>query len=106
MPLIITFEVEPERNASLVQAIKGLGEWGILTPTCLVVETDVQAAAVMETLQPLLGPADSLWAISAAKSWAGYGDPVVEDQVEAIVGPSDDWTPIDWDENTQSRPIS
>lgn len=104
MSLIITFQVEPERNASLLQAIKGLGEWGALTPTCLIVETDVQAGAVMEKLQPLLGRADSLWAVSAAKPWAGYGDPIVEDHVEAIVGSSDDWIPSDWDDATQSRP--
>lgn len=104
MPLIITFKVEPGRNDSLVQAIKGLGEWGILTSTCIIVETDVQAGAVMQKLQPLLGRTDTLWAISAAKPWAGYGDPIVEDHVEAIVGPSDDWIPTDWDDATQSRP--
>lgn len=104
MPFIITFEIEEIRRVSLVSALKGLGDWSAMTSSSYLVATDAGAGGIMETLQPLLGPADSLWVISAAGPWAGYGNPEADDHAVSVLGRDDAWTPKDWDEATKSRP--
>jgi len=36
-------------------------------------------------------------------SWCGYGDAMVEDHVDALLGQAEDYAPKDWSEATQSR---
>jgi len=104
MPLVVTFEVDQARSASLIDAVKSLGDWSALTSSSYLLATNVGAGGVIERLQPLLGPADSLWVISASGPWAGYGSPEVEDHTVTLLGREDDWVPKDWDNVTKSRP--
>lgn len=104
MAHVFIFSVEPSRELGLVEAIKALGEWGILTPTSYLVEGEFDPGKVMECLQPMLGPMDALWVIKAGAPWAGHGDPIVGDLAVACLGHDQAWIPRDWDEATQSRP--
>lgn len=90
----IIFEVE-ERYATVFSAsVKSLGDWAILTPTTIMVRTKKSSESVMEQLQPLIGPGDSLWLITPSAPWSGYGDPIACDHVEAALGPeSGNWVP-------------
>ena len=103
MAYIVLVSVEPPREAGLIEAIKAFGEWGELTPTTYILQCKVDPGSIMETLQPMLGPADSLWVFRASGPWAGYGDVLVDELVEAWVSPEASWAPHDWDEATQSR---
>jgi hypothetical protein len=103
MAYVVSFCVEPPRDVELVQAIKALGEWGRLTPTSFILECENDPGVIMEQLQPMLGPKDDLWMISASGPWAAYGDPIVE-ELMTWVGPEASWVPRDWDEKTASRP--
>lgn len=103
MAYIVAFAVEPSREAGLIEAIKALGEWGVLLPTALILQCEADAGAIMETLQPMLGPKDDLWVFRACGPWAGYGDVLVDELAAAWVGPEASWVPRDWDEATQSR---
>jgi hypothetical protein len=104
MAYIVTFSVEPPREAGLIEAIKALGDWADLTPTTYLLQCEVEPGSLMEALQPMLGPKDSLWVFPACGPWAGYGDVLVDELVVAWVGPDALWVPRDWDEATQSRP--
>ncbi len=104
MAYIVTFSVEPPRVAGLLEAIKALGEWGELTPTTYILQSDVDPGSIMEMLQPRLGPKDDLWVFRAGGPWAGYGDVLVEELATAWVSPEALWVPRDWDDATQSRP--
>jgi hypothetical protein len=104
MPLVITFQVEQVRCAALIEAVKSFGDWSELTPSSYLSTTDISPGAVMEKLQPLLGPADNLWVVSASGPWAAYSDPVAEDHAVVLLGQDDKWIPRDWDEISQSRP--
>ena len=53
---------------------------------------------MMEALQPLLGPADSLWILAVTAPWSSYGDPFVEDHATALLGEAEDYLPKDWDD--------
>ena len=103
MAVIIMFTVGPTRTAAVVAAVKTLGEWGALTPTSYLVETDARPGEIMERLHGLVSPDETLWVVTAAAPWASYGVAEVEDFAE-LLGQPDDWTVWDWDEATQSRP--
>lgn len=104
MSLVVTFAVEQARNAALIDVVKSLGDWCALTSSSYLIATNIGAGGVMEKLQPLLGPTDSVWVVSASGPWAGYGASEVEDSAVALLGEEDDWIPRDWDEATKSRP--
>lgn len=53
---------------------------------------------MMEALQPLLGPADSLWILAVTSPWSSYGDPIVADHATALLGEAEDYVPKDWDD--------
>ena len=103
MALIITFNINASRVSAMVEAIRELGQWGVLTPTSYLVATDMGPGEIMERLHGLVSPQEDLWVITAADLWAGYGDVEVVDHVETL-GASDDWPTWDWDEASSSRP--
>lgn len=104
MSLIVTFRADERRAVGLIDDIKSLGEWGVLTPTSYLVGTISSPGEVMEKLQPLLGPDDDLWVFTVSAPWAGYGNAEVEDVAVGQLGEFEDWVPRDWDEVRQSRP--
>ena len=105
MNYLITFAVESaDIRSSLISAIQNLGEWGELTPTSFLLEADLDVQPLIELLQPLIGPSDSLWIFSVVAPWAGYGDPIVEDHAVDLLGEFQDWVPKDWNDNQGSRP--
>ena len=61
MSLIVTFKTDEQRAVALINYIKSLGEWGVLTPTSYLVGSTASPGQVMEELQPLVGPDDDLW---------------------------------------------
>lgn len=71
--LVVTFEVDRSRSASLIDGVKSIGDWSALTSSSYLITTSIGAGSVMERLQPLLGPADSLWVIPASGPWAACG---------------------------------
>jgi hypothetical protein len=103
MSLIVTFKTDVQRAVALIDYIKSLGEWGVLTPTSYLVGTTASPGRVMEKLQPLLGPDDDLWVFSVRSPWAGYGNVEAEDVAVGQLGKFADWVPRDWDEARQSR---
>lgn len=101
MKYLITFETESP--ASIVAAIKNLGEWGELTPTSYLLESSQEVRNIIEQLQPLLGRSDAIWVFTVVAPWASHGDPIVEDHAYALLGPFVDWSPKDWDDGADCR---
>ena len=104
MAYIITFETEdPTVATSLREAVEALGEWIVLTSQSYLLDTSSGIRSMMETLQPILGPADGLWVFTAAGPWSGYGDPITDDYLHGQLGPSEDYIPKDWDAASRRR---
>jgi hypothetical protein len=104
MALIITFNIDATRAPAMVEAVKQLGEWGVLTPTSYLVATDMRPGEIMERLHGFVSPQEDLWVITVNAPWAGYGNVEVDDHSELLLGASDDWTIWDWNEVSSSRP--
>ena len=102
MNYIITFEIEPDRRHSLVEAIKATGEWGEVTPTSFLVASQKPVRYIIEVLQPMLGPKDSLAVLSVSAPWAAHCDPIVEDFAHVLLGQFEDWIPRDWNGKDRS----
>jgi hypothetical protein len=99
MTYIVIFETDnPTVDANVSTAIKGFGEWAALTPQSYLLDTTRAVRAIMETLQPMLGPMDSLWVFTPSSPWSGYGDPTVDDHAHGYLGKAEDYVPKDWDE--------
>ena len=91
------------KTSPTCRGIKKLGEWGEITPTSFVVVSEENAGVITERLQFLLEPQDSIAVISVSQPWATYCNPIVEDFLISQLGQDEDWTPHDWNEETQSR---
>ncbi len=101
---LVVFDVEKPFEQLVVTDIKALGDWARMTPTVFMLTTDYKPERIMERLQPLLGPQDSLWIVSPSKPWTGYGDPMVADWLSAALGEENgNWIPKDWDETAGKR---
>jgi hypothetical protein len=105
MAVVIIFNVAAPRAEPFVQALKALGDWGMVTDSAFLVETELAPGAVMERLHPMTGPDDDLWVFTATGPWACYGDVLAEDHAEALLGPFESWVVWDWNEARQSRPV-
>jgi hypothetical protein len=66
MTYLITFGAEPGKNAALAAAIKEMGEWGEFAPNSYLLASERTVRTIIETLQPLLGPEDSLAVLTAS----------------------------------------
>lgn len=105
MSFVVAFSVdEHDRRASVVERVKALGDWAILTLNTHYFAGEVKPGEALETIQPMLGPQDALWVFAVYNPWAGHGDPLADDDVAGTLGPGEDWIPRDWDDATESRP--
>ncbi len=102
MSYIITFDIEPDRRLGLVDAIKATGEWGEVTPTSYLVASQQTVRSIIETLQPMLGPQDSLAVMTVSAPWAAYCDPNVETLAVSLLGKDETWIPKDWNGTDRS----
>lgn len=101
---LVIFEVEQRFASTVVANIKNLGNWAQMTSSAFMLATNHTPGDVMERLQPLIGPRDSLWLVSPITPWTGYGDPTVEDYLTATLGEEmGDWMPKDWDDAVGTR---
>ena len=99
MAYIVIFECDdPNTKANVTAAIKGIGEWAKLTSQSYLLDIPHAVSGLMEALQPMLGPADSLWVFTPKAPWSGYGDPIVDDHLNGHLGDAEDYIPKDWDE--------
>ena len=104
MAYIVIFESDDAIvKANLVAALKRRGDWAELTSQSYLLDTQDQISRLMEALQPLLGPTDSLWVFTPRAPWSGHGDPIVDDYVHSHIGEAQDYIPKDWDEASGSR---
>jgi hypothetical protein len=104
MPYIVIFESDdPIVRAKVTSALKGMGEWTELSSQSYLVDAAHSVSDLMETLQPMIGPADSLWVFTPKAPWSGYGDPIVDDHLHGHLGDADDYIPKDRNEATRSR---
>ncbi len=96
MAYIVIFEAsEAKVGATVSTAIKGMGDWAELTAKSYLLDTSQSVRTVMETLQPLIGPSDSIWVFTPSSPWSCYGDPVVDDHAHALLGQAEDYVPRD-----------
>ena len=103
-PFLIIFDVQEQFAAAFITSVKSLGNWAMLTPTTMMINTKKSSEGVMEQLQPLIGPSDSLWLITPSIPWSAFGDPIVIDHVEAALGPENgNWAPKDWNAQLDRR---
>ena len=102
MSYIITFDVEAERRTGLVQAIKTTGDWGEVTPTSYLVASPQTVRSIIETLQPMLGPQDSLAVVTVSAPWAAYCDSNAETLAVSLLGKDETWIPKDWNGTDRS----
>ena len=91
MTYLITFGVEPSRNATLAAAIKAMGEWGEFAPNSYLLASERTVRAIIETLQPLLGPKDSLAVLTASAPWAASCNPNAETIALSLLGENEPW---------------
>jgi hypothetical protein len=99
MTYIVIFETDNLTvDTNVSTAIKDLGEWVALTSQSYLLDTTRAVRAIMETLQPMLGPMDSLWVFTPISPWSGYGDPIVDDHAHGHLGKAEDYVLKDWDE--------
>ena len=104
MTYIVIFETDsPTVDANVSTAIKGFGEWAALTSQSYLLDTTQAVRAIMETLQPMLGPLDSLWVFTSTLPWSGYGDPLVDDHARRYLGKAEEYVPKDWDDAVSHR---
>jgi len=103
MNYLVTFTSTTENHSAVVEQIKQLGEWGEITPSSFVIASKENAGVITQRLQILLGPHDSIGVFSISQPWASYCDLIVEDFLASEIGEYEDWTPSDWNEDTQSR---
>jgi len=103
MNYLITFTATTEKLSAIIEQIKQLGEWGEITPNSFVVASNENAGVITQQLQMLLGPHDSIAVFSVSQPWASYCDLIVEDFLVSEIGEYEDWTPRDWNGDTQSR---
>ena len=97
MAYLVTFETDAARQESLVTAIKAFGDWGVVTRASYLLISEHPLRTIIETLQPMLGPKDSLAAVlTISAPWAAYCDPIVEDMIEGLLGKCEDHVPKDW----------
>jgi hypothetical protein len=68
----------------------------MLTPASYVLDSKRDVRAIIEALQPMLGPKDCLAAVTISSPWAAYCDPLVEEMTEAVLGKGEDYIPKDW----------
>ena len=87
---LIMFDVEPERHRTMVLAVEALGEWAQLTPSSFAVATDELAGSIITKLHRHIRANEQIWVIRAAAPWAAYGDPQIENFLDAL-GPEEDW---------------
>lgn len=100
----VIYDVEERFQSKFSKTLKSLGAWAILTPSAMMVKTEKSPEAVMEQLQPLIGPRDSLWLVTPSRPWSGYGDPTVDDCLQVALGPDNgNWVPKDWNEMLDRR---
>src|SRR5688500_15005497 len=104
MAYIVIFECEsPTVEASVTAAVKRMGEWAALSSQAYLVAALRNVRSMMETLQPLLGPNDTLWVFTPKGPWSGHGNPIVDDHLHHHLGEAEDYVPKDWDEASGSR---
>ncbi len=102
--LLAIYDVEERFLAEFSDNLKNLGSWAMLTPTAMMIRTKETPEDIMEKLQPLIGPKDSLWLVTPSSPWTGYGDPIVDDFIHAELGPDKgDWVPKDWNDELKRR---
>ena len=108
MPLtsvfLVIYDVEERFLPKFSTSLKSLGSWAHLTPSAMMVRTEQSLEAMMEQLQALIGPCDSLWVVTPTRPWSGYGDPTVDDCLHATLGKGNgNWVPKDWNEILDRR---
>lgn len=107
MNYLITFGTNPTRNEQLHKSIRELGEFGLVTPTSYVVQSDLTAASIIELLQKDLGPSDDIGVFAVCQPWASYCDVIVEDFLVGALGDFEDWTPRDFEsEESNDKPTN
>lgn len=94
---LITLSTNPTRSERLHESIRGLGEYGLVTPTSYVVQSDLTAASIIELLQKGLGPSDDIGVFAVGQPWATFCDLIVENFLVGAHGEFEDWTPRDYE---------
>ena len=96
--LLIIFSLTDRDPAPLIERVKSYGDWGIVSPRAIFLETSASVSDLITDLQHYIDRNSDLAIFTVSAPWTGQIDPIVEDLISSRIGTFQNYFPKSWEE--------